>query len=177
MAHTPLIPALGRQRQADFWVQGQHGLQSEFQDSQQPVLPREILSQPPPPQKRIFLFTLSHRLQRADFLTKKIWNMEQTDKKVIPYLKGFPIFLRINNDILPPTIWPWCTRTWYIILRLNKAVLLLKSSKFSFFISPYKLKWLLYSKYTLMSLSRHILMPFVCCSLCLNITASAYFSA
>jgi hypothetical protein len=31
---TPLIPALGRQRQADFWVQGQPGIQSEFQDSQ-----------------------------------------------------------------------------------------------------------------------------------------------
>jgi hypothetical protein len=31
---TPLIPVLGRQRQADFWVQGQPGLQSEFQDSQ-----------------------------------------------------------------------------------------------------------------------------------------------
>jgi hypothetical protein len=30
----PLIPALGRQRQADFWVQGQPGLQSELQDSQ-----------------------------------------------------------------------------------------------------------------------------------------------
>jgi hypothetical protein len=29
----PLIPALGRQRQADFWVRGQPGLQSEFQDS------------------------------------------------------------------------------------------------------------------------------------------------
>jgi hypothetical protein len=31
---TPLVPALGRQRQVDFWVQGQPGLQSEFQDSQ-----------------------------------------------------------------------------------------------------------------------------------------------
>ena len=31
---TPLIPALGRQRKADFWVRGQPGLQSEFQDSQ-----------------------------------------------------------------------------------------------------------------------------------------------
>jgi hypothetical protein len=31
---TPLIPALGRQRQVDFIVQGQPGLQSEFQDSQ-----------------------------------------------------------------------------------------------------------------------------------------------
>jgi hypothetical protein len=32
--NTPLIPALGRQRQVDFWVWGQPGLQSEFQDSQ-----------------------------------------------------------------------------------------------------------------------------------------------
>jgi hypothetical protein len=30
----PLIPALGRQKQVDFWVLGQPGLQSEFQDSQ-----------------------------------------------------------------------------------------------------------------------------------------------
>jgi hypothetical protein len=30
---TPLIPALGRQRPADFWVRGQPGLQNEFQDS------------------------------------------------------------------------------------------------------------------------------------------------
>jgi hypothetical protein len=29
----PLIPALGRQRQVDFCVRGQPGLQSEFQDS------------------------------------------------------------------------------------------------------------------------------------------------
>jgi hypothetical protein len=34
--HIPLIQvlALGRQRQAGFWVRGQPGLQSEFQDSQ-----------------------------------------------------------------------------------------------------------------------------------------------
>jgi hypothetical protein len=32
--HMPLIPALRRQRQADFWVRGQPGLRSEFQDSQ-----------------------------------------------------------------------------------------------------------------------------------------------
>jgi hypothetical protein len=30
----PLIPALGRQRQVDFWVRGQPSLQSEFQDNQ-----------------------------------------------------------------------------------------------------------------------------------------------
>jgi hypothetical protein len=32
--HMPLVPALGRQRQVDFWVRGQPGLQSKFQDSQ-----------------------------------------------------------------------------------------------------------------------------------------------
>ena len=32
--HRPLIPALGRQRQADFCIQVQPDLQSEFQDSQ-----------------------------------------------------------------------------------------------------------------------------------------------
>ena len=34
MLRTPLIPALGRHRQADFWVQDQPGQKSEFQDSQ-----------------------------------------------------------------------------------------------------------------------------------------------
>jgi hypothetical protein len=34
LKHSQLIPALGRQRQVDFWVRGQPGLQSEFQDSQ-----------------------------------------------------------------------------------------------------------------------------------------------
>ena len=32
--HTPLIPGLGRKRQADFWVRDQPCLQSESQDSQ-----------------------------------------------------------------------------------------------------------------------------------------------
>jgi hypothetical protein len=31
--HITLIPAVGRQRQVDFCVQGHPGLQSEFQDS------------------------------------------------------------------------------------------------------------------------------------------------
>jgi hypothetical protein len=44
--HTPLIPALGRQRQADFWVRGQPGLQSEFQESQ--VYTEKLC---PPPKK------------------------------------------------------------------------------------------------------------------------------
>jgi hypothetical protein len=41
---TPFIPALGRQRQADFWIRGQPGLQSEFQDSTVLSLHRETLS-------------------------------------------------------------------------------------------------------------------------------------
>jgi hypothetical protein len=44
--HMPLIPALGRQRQADFRVRGQPGLHSEFQDSQdyteKPCLKKKI---------------------------------------------------------------------------------------------------------------------------------------
>ena len=40
----PLIPAFERQRQADLWVPGQPGLQSEFQEGQ-PELHRETLSQ------------------------------------------------------------------------------------------------------------------------------------
>jgi hypothetical protein len=34
VAHTPLIPALRRWRQADLWARGQPGLQSKFQNSQ-----------------------------------------------------------------------------------------------------------------------------------------------
>jgi hypothetical protein len=50
--HTPLIPALGRQRQVNFWVWGQPSLQSEFHNSQSYTekpclkkLKKEILSQ------------------------------------------------------------------------------------------------------------------------------------
>jgi hypothetical protein len=43
----PLIPALGRQRQADFWFWGQPGLQSEFQDShgytEKPWLEKKVI--------------------------------------------------------------------------------------------------------------------------------------
>jgi hypothetical protein len=36
-----LIPALGRQRQEDLWVQSQPGMESEFQDSEIEKLPQE----------------------------------------------------------------------------------------------------------------------------------------
>jgi hypothetical protein len=50
--HFILIPALGRQRQADFWVRGQPGLQSEFQDSQG-YTEKPCLETPPPPKKTL----------------------------------------------------------------------------------------------------------------------------
>jgi hypothetical protein len=51
--HTPLIPALGRQRQVDFWVPDQPGLQSEFQDSQG-YTEKPVSKAPLPPQKNLF---------------------------------------------------------------------------------------------------------------------------
>jgi hypothetical protein len=42
----PLIPALRKQRQVDFWVRGQPGLQSEFQNSQGYTSP--------PPKKKVY---------------------------------------------------------------------------------------------------------------------------
>ena len=39
-----LIQALGRQRQAYFWIRGQSGLQSEFQDSQGYIQRNPVLS-------------------------------------------------------------------------------------------------------------------------------------
>jgi hypothetical protein len=75
----PLIPALGRQRQADFWVRGQPGLQSEFQDSQgyseKPCLEKQKTKQnnnnknprnyPPPRHKAMFIKNTSSIVSRT----------------------------------------------------------------------------------------------------------------
>jgi hypothetical protein len=71
----PLIPALGRQRQADFWVRGQPSLQSEFQDSQG-YTEKPCLEKPKPKPKNK--------------------NKKQTNKKK-PLIK-----LRIHAQNLPP---------------------------------------------------------------------------
>jgi hypothetical protein len=42
----PLIPALGRQRQVEFRVRGQPGLQSEFQDSQDYTTEKPVSKKP-----------------------------------------------------------------------------------------------------------------------------------
>jgi hypothetical protein len=51
---TPLISALGRQRQADFWVRGQPGLQSEFQENfiQKTLYTEKPCLKPLPPSKK-----------------------------------------------------------------------------------------------------------------------------
>jgi hypothetical protein len=57
---TPLIPALGRQRQADFWVRGQPGLQSEFQDNQgyteKPCLEKNNKKKISSPLRKLFIY-------------------------------------------------------------------------------------------------------------------------
>jgi hypothetical protein len=62
---TPLIPALGRQRQLDFWVRSQPGLQSEFQDSQgyteKPCLKKQTNKQND--KNKIMLASATHLLQ------------------------------------------------------------------------------------------------------------------
>jgi hypothetical protein len=61
---TPLIPALGRQRQADFWVRGQPGLQSEFQNSQG-YTEKPCLNKPKKKKKMKFLLAvMAHSLQQ-----------------------------------------------------------------------------------------------------------------
>jgi hypothetical protein len=51
---TPLIPALRRQRQADFRVRGQPGLQSEFHDNQD-YTERPCLEKPKKKKKELLL--------------------------------------------------------------------------------------------------------------------------
>jgi hypothetical protein len=70
----PLIPALGRQRQADFLVQGQPGLQSEFQVSQgyteKPCLKKQTNKQT----KRLWTTFSSHLLSSSGW--KEFHNIE-----------------------------------------------------------------------------------------------------
>jgi hypothetical protein len=57
---TPLIPALRRQRQVDFWIRGQPGLQSEFWDSQGYIEKPCLTSLPPQKKKRWELGMVTH---------------------------------------------------------------------------------------------------------------------
>ena len=71
--HTPLIPALGRQRREDFWVRGQPGLQSECQDSQG-YTEKSCLEKPKKKKNRICCIWIS---QEGRILCERqnIWDM------------------------------------------------------------------------------------------------------
>jgi hypothetical protein len=84
----PLIPALGRQRQADFWVWGQPGLQSEFQDSQgyteKPCLKKKKKEKK---KKRIYGFScLCLRMLplQTGITISSLWSAEDQTKGVMP---------------------------------------------------------------------------------------------
>jgi hypothetical protein len=59
----PLIPTLGRQRQADFWVWGQPGLQSEFQGyTEKPCLKKQTNKQTKNKNKNFFSSSFSSKI-------------------------------------------------------------------------------------------------------------------
>jgi hypothetical protein len=68
----PLIPALGRQRQVDFWVGGQPDLQSKFQDSQGST-EKPCLEKPKEKKKKKRLQELCH-----------IWPLHVTECSLLP---------------------------------------------------------------------------------------------
>jgi hypothetical protein len=71
--HMPLILALGRQRQVDFWDGGQPGLHSEFQDSQS-YTEKPCLNPTPPPKKEklVFWCLTAQQAQKSKFKIKGV---------------------------------------------------------------------------------------------------------
>jgi hypothetical protein len=84
----PLIPALGRQRQMDFWVQGQPGLQSKFQDNQG-YTEKPCLEQPPPPKKKTKTKT---KAKTHQLLAQNCHMSQVTHKEQNPVLTLYVIF-------------------------------------------------------------------------------------
>jgi hypothetical protein len=74
----PLIPVLGKQRQVDFWVRGQPGLQSEFQDSQgYTEKPCPTPTPHPHPPKKTFITILFKRHIRKIKELKWIYTVQR----------------------------------------------------------------------------------------------------
>jgi hypothetical protein len=65
---TPLIPALGRQRQVDFWVRGQPGLQRSFRTAR--AIQSNPVSKIKKKKKREQDFFCVHGLHQSRFYTK-----------------------------------------------------------------------------------------------------------
>jgi hypothetical protein len=85
----PLIPALGRQRQADFWVQGQPGLQSEFQDSQG-YTEKPCLEKPKKKKKKNSLKSLSSAKYHSAEHQSFIWISNPTVSYCYTFKKQMP---------------------------------------------------------------------------------------
>jgi hypothetical protein len=103
----PLIPALGRQRQADFWVRGQPGLQSEFQDSQRytekPCLKKTKPNQTKPNQPNKQINNKKQQQQQKKNLYIYIYkNIHQEDITII----------HINRKESPKEIWKAHLHNW-----------------------------------------------------------------
>jgi hypothetical protein len=80
----PLISALGRQRQADFWVRGQSGLQSEFQDSQ-------VYTEKPCLEKK-----KKKELPDSDWLSARPW--------LVLLARWYPVVLAKLSSQTPPQV-------------------------------------------------------------------------
>jgi iron-sulfur cluster repair protein YtfE (RIC family) len=85
----PLIPALGRQRQVDFWVWGQPGLQSEFQDSQG--------------YKRNSVLKIQNNNKKAQTNKQKNLSTKKTQAQM-DSLVNFPVLQRSVNTSISETI-------------------------------------------------------------------------
>ena len=95
---TPLFPALGRQRQEDFWVRGHPSLQSEFQDSQG-GLHRETLSRKTKPNQT--KPNQKHAINVSFFLSS------QTLRLCSNHFFFFGLFHFMYIGILPACICIW----------------------------------------------------------------------
>jgi hypothetical protein len=85
----PLISTLGRQRQVDFWVRGQPGLQSEFQDSQS-YIQRNLVSKNQKPKQNK---TKKNPVENWDFCFFTILEM----KPLVCYITITELYLRVEN--------------------------------------------------------------------------------
>jgi hypothetical protein len=93
---TPLIPALGRQRQADFWVRGQPGLQSEFQNSQgyteKPCLFKKKKKKNPNKQKNpAYKSYTTHYCGLKTSRFQVLWHIPAKTTSHFKYSRWFPI--------------------------------------------------------------------------------------
>ena len=106
----PLIPAPGRQRQrqVDFWVQGQPGLQSEFQDSQdyteKPCLGKKKKKGPSKSMFIIILATTARAWNQSSCPSrnewiKNIWYIHKRESYSVSKEKKMKFYLFQENEL------------------------------------------------------------------------------